>query len=59
MPDCQAAESVAYDPIILHSVNAKGELRDIEMPESYMRRAGDVARQRIVATGLRLAMLVE
>lgn len=53
------AESVAYDPIILRAVSGAGELRPIVLPESYMQHAGELARQRIVTAGLRLATLLQ
>ena len=56
----QLAETVVYDPIILRAASEPGErLQPILLPESYMTRAGRVARQRIVAAGLRLAGLLD
>jgi hypothetical protein len=35
------------------------ELEKIELPTSYMQNAGDVARRRIIAAGLRLAAVLK
>jgi len=56
------AESFAYDPVILQAVRntpPETKLAKINLPESYMREAGRVARQQIVAAGLRLAALLK
>ena len=58
----ELAKSVAYDPTILQAVRETRpgtELRPILLPESYMQEAGRVARQRIVAAGLRLGALLQ
>lgn len=58
----QLAETVAYDPIILQAVREArpGEkLQPINLPESYMKRAGEIARQRVYAAGMRLAELLK
>jgi hypothetical protein len=54
----ELARSFAYDPIILAAVEQPGELAPIELPESYVREAGAHARRRVVAAGLRLAVLL-
>jgi hypothetical protein len=53
----ELAKTFAYDPIILKAVEQPGELRPINLPEPYLKAAGEKARQRIVAAGLRLASL--
>jgi hypothetical protein len=48
------AETMVYDPIILQTVRDTPpgtNLAEIELPEPYMREAGRIARQRIVAAG--------
>jgi len=42
----------------VQAVQQPGELRPINLPESYLKAAGEKARQRIVAGGLRLAFLL-
>jgi hypothetical protein len=57
-----AAASVVYSPDILQAVhNAKpGEkLEPISLSEDYLKAAGQLARQRIVAAGLRLGALLQ
>ena len=52
----ELAETVAYDPVILEAVRGTPpgtKLAKINLPESYMQEAGGVARQRIVAAGVR------
>jgi hypothetical protein len=53
----QLAESFAYDPIIREAIKSPGDLPPIELPESYMQKAGEHAQRRVVAAGLRLAAL--
>jgi hypothetical protein len=56
------AESVAYSDTILEAVRnteAGAELAPIELPESYMRIAGQLARRRISVAGLRLGALLK
>jgi len=49
----ELAKTFAYDPIILKAVQQPGELAPINLPESYLKAAGEKARHRIVAAGLR------
>jgi len=51
----ELAKSFAYDPAILKAVQQPGELRPINLSESYLKAAGEHARARVVAAGLRLA----
>jgi hypothetical protein len=54
-------ESVVYDPSILDTVRttpAGDEVAKIELPVTYFKAAGEHARRRIVAAGLRLAALL-
>jgi hypothetical protein len=55
----ELAKSFAYSPEILAAVGRPGELKPINLPESYLKAAGDHARTRIIAVGLRLANLIE
>lgn len=52
----QLAKSVVYSPEILAAINASGELQPINLPESYVKAAGETARARVVAAGVRLAV---
>jgi hypothetical protein len=56
------AKSFVYDPIILKAVSDAqrgSRLAPIDLPESYMKDAGRIARQRIIAAGLRLGALLK
>jgi hypothetical protein len=55
----ELGKTFAYDPVILQAVEQPGELLSINLPESYLKAAGEKARQRIVAAGLRLATLLK
>jgi hypothetical protein len=52
------AKTVVYSPEILAAVEQPGELAPINLPERYLKAAGETARARVVAAGLRLAMLL-
>jgi hypothetical protein len=52
----ELAKAFVYSPEILAAVQALGELRPINLPEPYLKTAGEKARQRIVAANLRLAL---
>ena len=54
----ELAESFTYSPEIRAAVQEHGEIAPIELPESYLREAGERARRRVVAAGLRLAVFV-
>lgn len=54
-------ESIVYADTILNAVTiapAGGKIPPIELPEAYYKMAGDVARERIVAAGVRLGALL-
>lgn len=56
------AKSIVYDPIILEAVRESPlgtKLPPINLPDSYLKEAGRLARQRIVAAGLRLGVLLK
>lgn len=58
----ELAKTVVYEPTILQAVRDATpgtKLQPISLPDSYMREAGKVARQRIVAAGLRLGALLK
>jgi hypothetical protein len=52
------AESFAYNDIILNAVRTT-QLTPIELPTSYMQQAGAIARQRVIAAGVRLGALLK
>ena len=57
-----SAVSVVYDPAILQAVReaTPGEkLEPISLSTDYLKAAGQLARQRIVAAGLRLGALLK
>jgi len=54
----ELAKSFVYDPIILKAVEDSGDLAPINLPESYLKAAGQHARERVVAAGLRLGALL-
>jgi hypothetical protein len=49
---------LAYCPEILEAVQQPGELEKIRLPVSYLKTSGEYARQRVVAAGLRLSVLL-
>jgi hypothetical protein len=55
---CELAKTFAYSPQILDAVQLPGELANINLPRDYLEAAGDHARGRVVAAGLRLAVLL-
>ena len=55
----ELAKSFAYSPTILDAVAQPGELTKISLPPEYLRGAGEHARARIVAAGVRLATMLE
>ncbi len=57
----QICESAVYDPVILEAVRntvAGEKIEPIELPLSYYTNAGETARKRVLAAGLRLAALL-
>jgi hypothetical protein len=55
-------ESVVYDPAILEAVRntPSGEkIAPIDLPVEYYKAAGDLARKRIVAAGVRLGVMLK
>jgi len=52
-------KSFAYSPEITDAVQRPGELERIRLPESYLESAGEKARLRVVAAGLRLATILK
>jgi len=54
----QLAESFVYSPEIRRAVAGRGELEKIELSEEYLKEAGQHARGRVVAAGLRLAVVL-
>ena len=55
-------ESMVYAPAILEAVRntpAGEKIERINLPVDYYRTAGDAARKRIVAAGVRLAVLLK
>jgi hypothetical protein len=55
----QLSKSFVYSPVILDAVNQPGELQKISLPREYLEQAGEHARQRIVAAGLRLGSFLK
>lgn len=56
------AESFAYDPVILQAVRetpSGAKLAPITLPDAYLKAAGEHARQRAVAAGLRLTGMLD
>jgi hypothetical protein len=54
----QLAKSFVYCPLILDAAKQPGELQKINLPREYLEQAGEHARQRVVAAGLRLGDLL-
>lgn len=54
----ELCKSNVYSPEILTAIQHPGELAPITLPEEYLKSAGETARQRVVAAGLRLASLL-
>jgi len=54
----ELAESYVYEPIVLSEVAQPGRLAPIDLPNSYLKGAGAIARQRVVAAGVRLGGLL-
>ena len=54
----ELAKSFVYCPEVIMAVEAPGELAPITLPEAYLKEAGEKARQRVAAGGLRLAALL-
>jgi hypothetical protein len=52
----ELAKSFAYSPVIIEAVSQPGELQKINLPREYLEQAGERARQRVVAAGLRLGL---
>jgi len=55
----EPAKSFAYSPQIIEAVRQPGELQKINLPGEYLSAAGEHARRRIIAAGLRLAALLD
>jgi hypothetical protein len=51
----ELAKSFVYSPQIVEAVLRPGELEKINLPKDYLEQAGQKARARVVAAGLRLA----
>ena len=54
----ELAESFTYCAEIRAAIQQQGEIASIELPESYLRDAGERARCRVVVAGMRLAALL-
>lgn len=54
----ELAKSFAYDRTIIDAALKPGELAPINLPPAYLKAAGEHARRRVVAAGLRLAALL-
>jgi hypothetical protein len=54
----ELAKVFAYDQFIIDAALASGELAPINLPPAYLKAAGEHARRRVVASGLRLAALL-
>ena len=54
----ELAKTFAYDPVILEAVRQPGELQTIDLPEEYLKAAGEHAQRRVIAAGVRLAALL-
>ena len=50
----ELAKSFTYSPLIIEATEQPGELQRINLPEGYLKEAGEHARARVVAAGLRL-----
>jgi len=48
----------AYCPEIVEAVQQPGELAKLRLPASYLKASGEHARQRVIAAGLRLGVLL-
>jgi len=55
----ELAKAFVYSAEILEAVKRPGELPPIHLPRAYLEKAGDHARARVVAAGLRLASLLK
>ena len=53
------AESFAYSPEIIAAVQAPGDLEPIVLPPTYLKSAGRLAGERVIAAGVRLAALLD
>ena len=54
----ELAESFVYCPEVIEAVEQPGEFQPVLLSDDYLREAGDHARARIVAAGLRLGALL-
>ncbi len=55
----ELARTSTYSPEILEALQRPGEIPPVRLSENYLNEAGSIARTRIVAAGLRLAVLLE
>jgi hypothetical protein len=53
------AKSFVYSREIIDAIDRPGDLQKINLPREYLGAAGEHARQRITAAGLRLGELLE
>lgn len=54
----QIAKDFAYHQSIVDGVQQKGDIPPFNLPGTYLTDAGSIARQRVVAAGLRLAVIL-
>lgn len=55
----ELAKSFAYSPEILKAVEPRGDVPPVNLSRSYLEAAGEHARQRIAAGGVRLGALID
>lgn len=54
----ELAKAFTYSPAIIEAVQQPGELAKVSLSEDYLREAGEHTRRRVVAAGLRLAVVL-
>lgn len=55
----ELAKSYAYSPVILQATAQPGELAKVNLPLDYLKGAGDHARRRVAAAGVRLGTVIK
>ncbi|MCH8839487.1 MAG: hypothetical protein IH831_02180 [Planctomycetes bacterium] len=54
----ELAKSFVYSPEIVDAIGYRGDIQPIVLPQAYLEEAGQYARARIVAAGLRLGVVL-
>ena len=55
----EVAKAVVYTPDVLTAAEQAGQGEKITLSEEYLKAAGDEARRRVVAAGMRLSALLD